>query len=262
MVISSIKYIKVFIICSLLSGLLLPASVYAFGAEVAAGFWRQNISGDIAYSPLSDQDVLNLQDDLGYDSKNRPYLRAKVELPAFLPNLYFMATPMRFDGDSLVGKSFRFGDTEFFAGESIYSEVKLDHYDVGLFYSIPFLEAATLGKLNVEVGLDARVVDLSAEVRSNTTGISEKESLVFAFPMLYASVRVRPFEFLSIEAEGRGIAYNSHHYIDLIGRLRISPFGPLFVAGGYRYEDVDFDESDILVDATFEGPFVEAGLEF
>lgn len=262
MVISCKNYIKVFSFLVLLVFLLVPVSVHAFGVEVAGGFWRQNPSGDFAYDPFSADDTLNLRDDLGYDRRDRPYLRAKVELPAFLPNLYLMATPMKFYGDSVVEQSFIFGGNEFLAGDSIYSELKLDHYDVGFYYSLPFLSTATLGKLNAEVGLDMRVVDLSAEVRSKTTGMSEKESLVFAVPMVYAAVAVRPVDFLSVEAEGRGIAYNSHHYIDLIARLKVSPFGPLFVAGGYRYEDVDFDESDIVVDATFDGPFVEAGLEF
>jgi hypothetical protein len=37
----------------------------------------------------------------------------------------------------------------------------MDHYDVALYYSIPFLKTATLGIFNIEAGLNARIFDLS-----------------------------------------------------------------------------------------------------
>ena len=46
------------------------------------------------------------------------------------------------------------------------------------------------------------------------------------------------------------------------GRLKIKPFGPVFVAGGYRYDSAKIDYQDIDIDAEFEGPFAEVGLDF
>jgi len=40
------------------------------------------------------------------------------------------------------------------------------------------------------------------------------------------------------------------------------PFGPLYVAAGYRYDNINIDYQDVEVDAEFEGPFAEIGLEF
>jgi hypothetical protein len=80
--------------------------------------------------------------------------------------------------------------------------------------------------------------------------------------MVYAAIQFRPFKFIGIEGEVRGIAYSSNHYYDLIGRLKIKPFWPIFIAGGYRYEDFKIDEWDVRATLKFQGPFLEAGIEF
>jgi hypothetical protein len=67
---------------------------------------------------------------------------------------------------------------------------------------------------------------------------------------------------LDLEFEGRGIGWSSNYYVSLIGRLKVKPYGPLFVAGGYRYDNVKIDYSDLDLDVKFQGPFAEAGLEF
>ena len=52
-----------------------------------------------------------------------------------------------------------------------------------------------------------------------------------------------------------------HKVYSLLGRLRYNVAGPVFLAGGYRFDKVDVDEDDVVVDADFSGPFIEAGLK-
>jgi hypothetical protein len=80
--------------------------------------------------------------------------------------------------------------------------------------------------------------------------------------MIYLGAQLKPVKYLSLEAEARGIAYSSNHYYDLIGRLKVQPIGPVFIAGGYRYEDVKIDQSDVKAKITFQGPFLELGIVF
>ena len=80
--------------------------------------------------------------------------------------------------------------------------------------------------------------------------------------MVYMGILFRPAKFIRVEAEGRVISYNSDHYYDFIGRVRINPFGPFFISGGYRYEDIKIDEEDVEADVTFKGPFAEIGVSF
>ena len=40
------------------------------------------------------------------------------------------------------------------------------------------------------------------------------------------------------------------------------PVKQIFIAGGYRHENIEFDHEDIKASVTFKGPFAEAGMEF
>ena len=239
-------------------GSLTPNRLYALGFDAGVGYWRQDPSGDIQ----SKGESLSIKDELNFDKKDRPFGRLKVETPVAIPNLYLMGTPLRFEGAGLKNVSFQFGDIIFNQNVAFDSEIKVDHYDIALFYSLPFLKIATLGKFNVEVGLNARIIDFEATIKQDTLNTSETESFTLPIPMLYVGFQLRPIKLFSIEVEGRGIVYQSNHYYDAIGRIKVSPFSPFYFAGGYRYEDFEIDYNDVIGSIKVQGPFVEVGLEF
>jgi len=119
----------------------------------------------------------------------------------------------------------------------------------------------------VDLGLGARIIDFETRVTGQgTVGgliITDSEALVTAVPMVYLGFQIKPVKWIAAEGEARGIAYDgNNHYYDLIGRVKLKPFGPLFAAAGYRYEKVKFDRFDVKADASFGGPFGEIGVEF
>lgn len=235
-----------------------PATSHAIGFELAIGGWQQGPAGEFSYQG----ETLDLEDDNNYEDSWQVFGRLKLDMPMFLPNVYLMATPMEFDGTGSKDIDFRFGDRTFTSDVDYYSDLKLSHYDVALYYGLPFLDTATAGVLNVELGLNARIIDFSAEVRQDDTGIEESKAMTLPVPMVYLGARVRPVEWLGLEVEARGITYGGNHYYDLIGRVKATPIKPAFVAGGWRHEDIKIDEEDVLVEVTFSGPFIEAGVEF
>ncbi len=246
-------------IISLLT-LFVPAIASAIGIEASIGAWYQDPEGYVSYKPLTSSDRLDIDQNLNYDKETKVFGRLKIDMPLVIPNIYFMATPSRFDGRGQKA-SFNFGGKSF-TSDPFDSEVQLDHYDIALYYGIPGLKTLTLGILNVELGLNARIIDFYAKVDQPTTGITASKSATIPVPMVYAGVQIKPVDLLKIEAEVRGIAYSSNHYYDIIGRLKVAPFGPLFIAGGYRYEDIKMDYSDIESELKLKGPFLEAGIEF
>jgi outer membrane protein len=245
-----------------LSMLVVPCSALAFfGADIGVGYWRQTPSGTLDYKPTSAiTGNIDLKDDLNLDTQNKPFVRIKTELPLALPNIYLMATPMEFKGSGQLTREISFNGESFSAGANVDSKVKLDHYDLALFYPIPALKTATLGVLNVELGLNARKLDFEGTISSLNQTASK--SLSVYVPMIYGGIQVKPVSALSIEAEIRGVAYSGNHYYDYIGRLRINPIPLVFVAGGYRAETVKIDQNDVKADIKFGGPFIEAGLSF
>jgi len=183
-------------------------------------------------------------------------------MPLVIPNIYLMATPMSFDATGNKSATFQFGDFNFTQNIDFYSKVDLTHFDIGLYYGLPFLGLATLKTLNVDAGLNLRIIDFAAEVRQDATGLSASESVVIPLPMVYLGVQVKPGKRFSIEGELRGIMLGNNSYYSLVARLKAKIFGPVFAAAGYRYDSIDIDQSDVKFDATIDGFFFEAGAEF
>jgi outer membrane protein len=242
--------------------LVLACSASATGLEAAVGVWDQDPRGYLSYNeqnPATDR--LSVENDLRYGKEPRIFGRVKIETPWGLPNIYLMATPMSFEATGIKSTPFTFGATVFAAATPFTSKLSLDHYDAGLYYGVPFLKSATGGILNIDLGLLARFIDFTAEVSQAPAG-TESKSDFLAIPMLYAGAQLRPLSWLSAECELRGILYDSNHYYDIIGRAKIKPFGPLFLAAGYRYEKLKIDEEGVKAEANLGGPFAEAGVEF
>ena len=235
--------------------LLTPAVSLAIGIEGSIGVWNQDPEGYISYKG----DSLDVDRDLRYDKKTKAFGRVKIDLP-ILPNIYLMATPSKFSGRGQKDVNFRFGDQNFTLNVPFDSELKIDHYDVALYYGVPGLRLLTAGILSAELGLNARIIDFSAKVVQGQTSASK--SATIPVPMVYAGVQISPIKLVGLEGELRGISYGSNRYYDVIGRLKVRFFGPAFVAGGYRYEELKIDYSGIRSEIKLKGPFVEAGLQF
>ncbi|MGC1454277.1 MAG: TIGR04219 family outer membrane beta-barrel protein [Nitrospirota bacterium] len=252
-----------------LSLLVVPCSAFAFFAmDVGVGYWRQTPSGTLNYKPVSGSGVvgdIDLKDDLNLGRETKPFVRIRAELPLILPNIYLMATPMQFKGSGTLTRSISYNNQQFAIGAPVDSKLKLDHYDLALFYPIPVLKTATGGKLNIDLGLNARKIDFEGTITGPNLALvttSASKTLSIYVPMIFAAVQVKPIDAFSIEAEVRGIAYSNSHYYDYIGRLRVNPIPLVFIAAGYRAETIKIDQSDVKADIKFGGPFVEAGLHF
>ncbi|MFN3870937.1 MAG: TIGR04219 family outer membrane beta-barrel protein [Aquificaceae bacterium] len=243
---------------SLLAGFFVSSSVFALGIEGSIGGWSQDPSGYASYKG----DSLDVDRDLRYGKKTKLMARLKIQTPSILPNFYLMATQSNFSGQGSKNVQFKFGDKTFQENVPFYSEAKLHHYDIGLYYNMPFLGTTTAGVLKAEFGINARILDLKVRVRQEQNNIDESKSLIAPVPMVYAGVGIRPITFVSLEGEFRGIAYGKNHYYDSIARVKIKPIAHTFVAGGYRWQDLKIDVSDVKSKLKLKGLFAEAGFEF
>jgi len=260
------KRVVLFITLLVVSVFLIPNQSFSIGLEIAGGVWGQGPSGDLSYKSDLTTDKLDIEQDLNYDRKYKAFGRAKLDMPGMLPNVYFIATLMKFEETGSKTIDFDFGDTTFNVTQPFNTLLQINHYDIALYYSIPFLSTGSAGKLNADIGLNARIVDFKAEVTGTEaitgTAIIESEKFIVPVPMVYIGLQINPTDMFALEGEFRGIAYNSNHYYDFIGRVKIRPVKQIFIAGGYRHEDIEIDHSDVKASLTFKGPFAEAGLEF
>ncbi len=248
--------IRVFI--CLLIVLAAPARVMGLpmlGIEGAVGVWWPSPSGGL--KTASDDSLLDLRDDFSFSRETELCGRLKVNMPLLIPNAYVMANPLRLN--ERTKKNFQFGG-ESFSGD-LDTELKFNQYDLGLFYAVPFLRAATLNRLNVDAGLNIRFIDAEAAVsEQGANPVSESMSVVI--PQVYLGAQFQPIKRFSFEAEARGLTYRDESSYSLLGRVKATAFGPVFVSGGYRYDEYDIDRSGLVMDFSFSGPFVETGLSF
>lgn len=238
-----------------------PAAALPFmDIEGSVGGWKASPSGDMKYKGNR---FLDLGDDLNFNDEEDLTARLKIGMPLVIPNLYLMATPLEYKGTG-DNSSFTFGDIKLEESYPFKSRLTMDHYDVGLFYNLPFLKTLTLDRLNLEAGVNARIIDAKAvvEQETQTESLYETKSETFPVPMIYLGLGVNPAERLGLEAEIRGISYSDYEIVSMIGRLKVKAVGPLFVAGGYRYDAYDIKEDDLVIDVNFSGPFLETGLDF
>jgi len=254
--------IKIFILSGLIFLLSIPTTALALGVEIAGGAWYQSPSGNMSFDKTTNADDLDLEDNLNYDDKWQPSGRLKIDMPMFIPNIYIMATPLKWDERGSKDVDFSFGGENFHGDIDFDSKLKMNHLDVAFYYGLPGIRTATADVLNIDLGLNFRLLDVKAEIKQKDFGLKESESYFLPVPMVYAAMQIVPVEWLGLEFEGRGIAYSSNYYVSLIGRLKVKPFGPFFVAGGYRYDTVKIDYQDIDIDTKFEGPFAEVGFDF
>lgn len=240
-----------------------PSSSYAlagFGLEAGLGGWLQaDPDGTLEFEGGS----IDLKDDFGFEGKTRFTGRLKFKHPVpVLPNIYLMATPMTLEGEKVA--NFTFGGFNFTGTTE--STLKFDHYDVALFWSLPFLGTATAGKANAEFGLNARIVNLEATVKQTAGGAVVHEettgAIVAPIPMLYLAAQVKPIALVGADVEARLLPLGDSHYYSIIGKIKAKPIGPVFVAVGYRWDNIKVDADDTKLDMTFAGPIVEAGVEF
>ena len=224
--------IKIFILSGLIFLLSIPTTALAWGVEIAGGAWYQSPSGNLSFDKTTNADDLDLEDDLNYDDKWQPSGRIKIDMPLFIPNIYIMATPLKWDERGSKDVDFSFGGENFRGDIDFDSKLKMNHLDVALFYGLPFLKTATLDVLNIDLGLNFRLLDVKAEIKQKDFGLKESQSYFLPVPMIYAAMQIVPVEWLGLEFEGRGIAYSSNHYVSLIGRLKVKPFGPFLSPEG------------------------------
>ncbi|MFH7319705.1 TIGR04219 family outer membrane beta-barrel protein [Desulfurivibrio sp. D14AmB] len=252
------KYLRTILLA--LALLVSPGAAHALGLEVAVGGWWQDPSGYISYEAVGVGDRLDLERDAGYGKEFRPTGRVKIDMPLIIPNIYLMATPMEFSGTGSKATTFTFGDRTFAADIPFTSESKLDHYDVALYYGVPVLGLATLGTVNVDLGINVRFLEVDAVVRQGNDSYAYSTSL--AVPMVYVGVQITPGKRFALELEGRAISYSSNRYVDLLARLKVQAYGPLYMAGGWRQQDIKIDASGVEADFKVGGPFLETGFAF
>jgi outer membrane protein len=257
------------LLTAVLLGLTLaaPAIAHADATIAVRGeYWFMDLSGDVAVGgDASDNGTeLSLEDStdgLGLDGDNTVGFSAMLNLgPFFLFGRYI---PIDVSGSGTATTDVNFGDFTFDATAELDSSLDFKMYDAGLgFHVLNFDDLP----IRVQVGLlvQVKLLDGSIEAKGPVAGNTEPESQDFTLPipMVGARINLGLADFLAVHVQGAAIAYSGNHLYDVEARAEFSPLPFVGISAGYRYLNLTIDESDVDLDATFDGPFVEAFARF
>jgi len=255
--------------------LALPAVATAdemVGARVE--FWSMDLTGDVGVSSgsfnLPSSSLTDSSKGLGLDSDNPLGASAWVNLGPFFAFGRF--TPIDIKGSGKVPNAnlnLKLNDASFTGSVEVSSSLNFNMYDAGIGLNVLNLDDLPV---RVQVGLLAqvKVLDGSLDVTGKGTvqGITgsstraDTQDFTLPIPMVGGHIKLGFADFLSASVQGAGIAYSGNHLYDAEARIELSPIPFVGISGGYRIMDLSVDESDVVLNATFKGPFIEAFIRF
>ena len=224
------------------------------GFRVGGGNWDRDLSGRFADEGSQSFDLVN---DTGLSGASSSYLYAQLEHPVFLlPNIRLERSSFDDDGRGSVQRAFSFQGQSFTINEPVDSTLEIEQTDIIAYYSV----LDTL--VDLDLGLDVRLIDADVSIRSQNTNQEASESISAPIPMGYAAVRVDvPGTGAWVRAQGSGIGFQGNSFIDTRAMLGYTLGIGIGVELGYRRQELEIDDIDgIDGDVTIEGGF--AGVHY
>jgi outer membrane protein len=240
--------------------------------EASVGVIQQKPCGYVSYKPTSDTDKIRVKSDAHVGDETKPWVKSKFEhsIP-IIPNIKLAYMPMKFDGGGALPRNINWGNHTYQANADYSFSVKLDRVDATLYYNLPFINTATAGKLDVELGLNVRILMFDGKLNGTTTTnqkVSESKSMTLPIPMGHLAAEIKPIKQVSLLGEFNYISYNKDTYYDGTAGLRLNSHGLVstslkpFIEVGYRYEKLKLDEKDVKSHLKIKGGYVLVGVRF
>jgi hypothetical protein len=228
--------------------------------SLKAGYLALDPSGDVAVSVDGlIGTLLDVEDDLGLDDSEEYFVEAALQLGSF--RLFAAYLPVSFSGDSVLTKDINFKGETFVLGSRVESDVNIDIYEAGLAWFLINIDDMPV-RIQFGPEMAVKYVDASVELQNSSHGLNESESVGVPIPTLGARVRVSVADYLSVVGRVGYLEYDGNSFLDVDAQMECSPIPMVGLFAGYRYLDVDVDENDVLIDATFAGPYAGALIRF
>jgi len=250
--------IRTFIFRTFLSGiLLLPTlanSAMLVEAEIGVGAWFYDTVGNFNHQgTYADVDADLLLDD---DTGSVSYITIEHPLPS-IPNIRLKKLNLSASGNGTVtGTGFTFGGVNYTSGDSITTELILDHTDVTLYYKI--LDNV----IDVDLGVTVMMLNGSAEVTRG--GVSNRKMIDTTIPLVHYKLGISflPTAF-RFQFDGNHMDMSDGYFCSLDTKIIYQPDAFYGVEVGYRDEKFKFDgKQGLYSDVDFEGPFVNLYVHF
>lgn len=201
---------------------------------------------------------VDLEDDLDFDDKTKVMAEVALNLGSFRLAAGYL--PLKFDGTSTLLNDVVF-ENEIFDGR-VKGELDVDLYDLALAWHIVNIDDAPV-RFQFGPELSVKIVDGTVSMQDlDNLGRREEVSGTAPVPTIGARARVGLGDFVALIGRVGYLEVSGNSFLDADAQVEFSPLPFVGVFGGYRHLDLDIDENDLIIDATFAGPYAGAFVRF
>ena len=227
--------------------------------SIKAGYQMLEPEGSIAGNSNGIGIKLDTDDDLGWDDSED--IMAELALQWGNSRLSFSYMPIEFSGTNPVTLSGTYNGQAFSIGDTVSSDVKFDLYEIGYtYYLLNMDDVPSRFQLGVEFAI--KVADIEIGFVDSEAGIRESESVVAPLPTVGLRTRIALADLVGLSARAGYLEYDDNHFLDADVQLEYSPVPNAGIFIGYRFFDLEVDESDVYVSLEFSGPYAGVMVRF
>ena len=246
-------------LAALLLSLSAPAAWADETVSIKVGYMMLSPSGEAAAEVNGIGTRIDVENDLDLDDSEEMMAEVALSLGDFRLTAGYL--PLSFQGDSILTRPVIFDGRLYPTGTPVASSVDLDILDVGLTWYFINMDD-TPSRLQLGVELAAKITDAEASLDDRLRRRSESASATVPIPTIGLRGRVALADFIGINGRVGYLSYSDNHFTDADIQLEVSPLPLIGAFAGYRYIDVELDESDIYIDADFSGFYGGAFVRF
>lgn len=221
--------------------------------SLKVGYQNLTPSGQFASREGLVNTVIDLENDFGMDEEADLVAEAALQFGSFRIAVGYM--PLKFNGTTSAQRTIEFGGQQFTATDQAVGSLDVDLFDLGLTWYLVNIDDLPV---RVQIGpeLSVKVFDGEASVVSLIDpALRESVSGTAPLPTIGLRARVGLADMLSLTGRVGYVEYNDNSFLDADGQVEFSPLPMFGIFAGYRYLDLEVDEGDLFVDATFDGPY-------
>jgi len=258
------RLLKIALFTLALTGLAVAPALADEIVSLKAGYLMLSPEGTFAVegNGLTGSPV-DLDTDLGFDDSEDYFVEGALNLGPFRLAVSYL--PVEFSGAGNLTQTIDFNGTTFDVGVATTSEVKLNIVDAGLTWHVINIDDLPMRiQLGPEIAVKYVDADLTMTgVDANTSlSVTESESVQVPIPTIGARARIGLSDYFGLVGRVGYMEFQDNSFLDAEAQIEFSPIPLVGVFGGYRYFDLQVDDSGVFVDAQFAGPFAGALVRF
>lgn len=246
----------------LLLGLVFLFATSALADEIVSlkvGYQLLSPTGTVAGIINGVGQKVDVERDLNLDDSED--ITGEIAVQLGKARLSFNYLPVEFSGTGTLTVAGTFNGQPFSVNDTVRSELSIDIYDFGFtYYLINLDDMPTRFQLGLELAV--KVADAEVTFNDLTQGFTETESVTAPIPTIGARMRFALADFIGVTGRIGYLEYDNNSFLDAEAQVEISPVPLVGIYAGYRYFDLQVDESDVFIETEFAGPFAGVLVRF